>query len=221
MLLALRLWVAARFGPGGIVPCWIGCRKRCRSRHTETVRKLVVLLLAVVVLVPAWLVAPRLNRASTTIAFMGDSLTQGWALPRENFGRYGQTTAQMVQRFQQQVPGHRAVILLGGTNDTLLHVDPAVTLANLDTMVDFARKDGVEPVLAELPPIYRFSGTLQPAVDRLNAGIVRLANQRGVRVVDYNAALRDHPDSYSDGTHLKRRGYLRMEVALLRVKNVF
>lgn len=177
---------------------------------------LLLLLLAV-----AAFVLPVFNRASPTVAFMGDSLTQGWQLPRENFGVYGQTTAQMLARFQQQVPGHKTVVILGGTNDTLLHIDPAVTVANLAAMIDLSLADNAQPVLAEVPPIYRENGVYNPAVDRLNGAIVQLAAQRHIPLADYNTALRNHQDAYSDGTHLKRRGYLRMELALLRVVNIF
>lgn len=182
---------------------------------------LAVVALLVFLAAVAWVTFPVFNRASPRVAFMGDSLTQGWALPRDNYGIFGQTTAQMLARFQQQVPGHDKVVILGGTNDTMLHVDPAVTLANLGRMVDLARADQAEPVLAEIPPIYRDHGALQPAADRLNAGILQLAVSRQVKLVDYNRALRGHEDAYSDGTHLKRRGYLRMELALLRVTNIF
>ena len=168
-----------------------------------------------------WVTFPVFNRASPRVAFMGDSLTQGWLLPRENFGIFGQTTAQMLDRFQRQVPGHDMVVILGGTNDTLLHIDPSVTVENLGRMVDLAQADRAEPILAEIPPIYRDHGALQSAVDRLNAAIVLLATQRRVKLVNYNGALRGHEDAYSDGTHLKRRGYLRMELALLRVTNIF
>ncbi len=182
---------------------------------------LAVLFLVLLLAVVAWVTFPVFNRASPSVAFIGDSLTQGWALPRDNYGVFGQTTAQMLDRFQQQVPGHDKVVILGGTNDTILQVDPAVTVANLGRMVDLARADHAEPVLAEIPPIYRDHGALQPAVDRLNAGIMQLASRQQVKLADYNRALRGHEDAYSDGTHLKRRGYLRMELALLRVINIF
>ncbi len=184
-------------------------------------RKAKALILLVLLLAIAAIALPAFNHASPTVAFMGDSLTQGWQLPRENFGIYGQTTAQMLARFQQQIPGHATVVILAGTNDTMLHVDPATTIANLGAMVDLANQDHAQPILAEIPPIYRDNGVQNPAVDRLNASIVELATRRHVPLADYNAALRNHPESFSDGIHLKRRGYLRMELALLRVVNIF
>jgi lysophospholipase L1-like esterase len=163
------------------------------------------------------------NHASARVAFMGDSITEGWAFPRANFGIYGQTTAQMLARFPAQVPNRnfRAVVILGGTNDTLLGIDPAVTIANLSRMVDLARAAGIEPILAEIPPIYRERGRFLPAVQRLNASIVGLASAKQVKLADYYDALLNHPACFSDGTHLKRRGYLRMELALLRTENLY
>ena len=160
-------------------------------------------------------------RASRRVAFMGDSLTQGWSVPRENFGVHGQTTGQMLERFGRQVPGHGVVVILGGTNDTLLGLGQAETLGNLAKMVDLARAEGAEPVLGEVPPIYRGGGVWMPAVRSLDAGIVRLGAAKGVKVVDYFGALDGEEKAYSDGVHLKRRGYLRMEWALVRAVWVF
>ncbi len=171
-----------------------------------------------VVLVALAAVIPRLNHASRRVAFLGDSLTWGWSFPRVNLGVRGETTAQMLDRFPRQILAgeYREVVILGGTNDTLLGFDPAVTLGNLARMADLAKAAGVRPVLAEIPPIYKEDGRYLAAVQALNAGIVRLAAQRQVAVIDYASALRGHPEVFSDGVHLRRRGYLRMEWALLK-----
>ena len=176
-----------------------------------------------VVLVALAVVLPQLNHASARVAFMGDSLTWGWSFPRANLGIRGQTTGQMLERFPRQISAakYREVVILGGTNDTLLQLDPALTLSNLGRMVDLASAAGVRPVLGEIPPIYRQNGRYLGAVDALDAGILRLAAERHVAVVDYASALRGHPGAYSDGVHLKRRGYLRMEWALVRAENSF
>jgi lysophospholipase L1-like esterase len=168
-------------------------------------------------------VLPRLNHASPRVAFLGDSITQGWDFPRVNFGIRGQTTAQMLARFPRQVAGHgfRQVVILGGTNDTLLGIDQVMTIANLSKMVDLARSAGVEPVLAEIPPIYYEDGKMLGQTQLLNARIRNLAAQKRVKLVDYYDALLGHPEVYSDGIHLKRRGYLRMEWALWHGDNVF
>ena len=154
---------------------------------------------------------------------MGDSLTWGWSFPRANFGVRGETTAQMLERFPRQISAnhYREVVILGGTNDTLLWLDPALTVRNLGRMADLASAAGMRPVLGEIPPIYKENGRYLGAVDRLNAEIVRMAEARRIPVVDYASALRGHSEVYSDGVHLKRRGYLRMEWALVRADSPF
>ncbi len=176
-----------------------------------------------VILVALAVALPRLNHASRRVAFMGDSLTNGWSFPRSNLGIRGQTTAQMLERFPSQISSaeYREVIILGGTNDTLLGLDPALTLSNLGRMVDLASAAGVRPVLGEIPPIYKESGRYLPAVQALDGAIVQLAARRKIAVVDYASALGGHPEVYSDGVHLKRRGYARMEWALLRADTPF
>ncbi len=163
------------------------------------------------------------NHASPRVAFMGDSLTQGWSFPRANLGIHGQTTAQMMARFPAQVGTgkFREVVILGGTNDTLLGLPQTDTIANLGRMIDLARASGVTPLLAEIPPIYKENGRYLPAVSRLDQRMKALAREKQVPLVDYYGALWHHPDAYSDGVHLKRRGYIRLEWALLKVDRPF
>jgi hypothetical protein len=163
----------------------------------------------------------ELNHATTEVAFIGDSLTRRWSFPRANFGVDGQTSTQILARFAKQMPGHHVVVMLAGTNDTLLGIDQQVTFSNLSKMAELAQSEGAEPIMAEIPPIYKAGGRYLPMVRRLNEGIVKLALSKRIRVVDYYEALDGQESSFSDGTHLNQRGYLRMEWALLRTKNVF
>lgn len=179
-------------------------------------RKLTLLIAAPLLLLAAVAIAVFANHAPRTDAFMGDSLTWWWRYPRVNYGVRGETTEQMLARFQSQIPGHgyRRVYILGGTNDVLLNVDPYTTINNLNVMAQLAQDDGAEPILAEIPPIYAQNGTLQPQVQQLNHLILTLAEIRHLKLVDYYDALNGHPEGYSDGIHMKRRNYLRMEWAL-------
>jgi len=155
--------------------------------------------------------------------FMGDSITEGWTLPRVNLGMHGQTTAEMLARFPRQVPGHGygTVFILGGTNDVLLHIPAQTTVTNLGQMVDIAEAAHIEPVLAEIPPIFKENGKYAADVNTLNQQIVQLADARHLKFVNYYGALIDHPNFESDGIHMKRRGYMMMEIALMRTKNPF
>lgn len=164
-----------------------------------------------------------LNRASDRIAFMGDSITQGWNLPRVNLGIHGQTTEQMLERFPRQVLGHgyKSVIILGGTNDVLLKISPDITIANLSKMVDLAKNANVEPTICEIPPIFLKDRDYNTQIEDLNRRISTLAAARKIKLVDYFDAIDHHPGFSSDGVHLKRRGYLAMERALLQVESPF
>lgn len=187
-------------------------------------RRLALKLLSALALAAGFILAAAFfNHAGPRNAFLGDSLTERWSFPRANLGIHGQTSAQILARATVQLPGHdyRRVFILAGTNDILLHVDPAITLANLDALATLAQRNGIEPVFSEAPPIYYDNGRFQPAVRTLNAGIVQLAAARHLQLVDYYDALDGHPSGFSDGIHMRRRNYLRMEFALLHTANPF
>jgi lysophospholipase L1-like esterase len=157
------------------------------------------------------------------VAFLGDSITQGWAYPAANFGIFGNTTQQMLERDAAVLAGHgyAKVIILGGTNDVLLGIEPEMTVSNLEKIALAVQRSGAEPVLCEIPPIFhslKVDDTKDYSDDvlRLNAQIARLAAEHRWRLVDYYDPLRYHPHVSSDGVHMKRRGYLLMEIALLR-----
>lgn len=157
------------------------------------------------------------------VAFLGDSITQGWAYPAANFGIFGNTTQQMLERDAAVLAGHGyvKVIVLGGTNDLLLGIEPEITVSNLEKIALAVQRSGAEPVLCQIPPIFhslKVNDTKDYSNDvrRLNGQIARLAAERRWRLVDYYDPLRYHPNVSSDGVHMKRRGYLLMEIALLR-----
>lgn len=181
------------------------------------------LLSSLLLLASVQLAGCGLNQASPRVAFMGDSLTEGWSFPRVNLGKHGQTTAEMLARFPDQVPGkgYKEVVILGGTNDTLLGLDPEVTIKNLSAMADLATAAHIEPILAQIPPIYRNDRDYPPKVRTLNSKIVKLAADKHLRLVDYYHPLDGHPEEYSDGVHLRRVAYWKMEYALAKVKNPF
>jgi len=170
-----------------------------------------------------WITACGRVKANSHVAFMGDSLTEMWTLPRINLGRYGQTTAQMLKRFPVDIANKNlhSVIILGGTNDILLGIDPATTVSNLGRMADIAASSGIEPVLCEIPPIYARQGTLAPQVAELNRRITALAASRNLRFVDFYDPLNGHPAYFSDGVHMRRRGYLVMDWTLEQKVSLF
>ena len=182
-------------------------------------------VLLLVCLLLALLLFPlrRLAHADGRVAFLGDSITQQWHYPAANFGIYGQTTAEMLRREPAILSAHpyRTLVILGGTNDTLLHVPDAETIRNLQTMGRLAALHGVQPVLCTLPPIFhsfdlRNKENYLPEVAKLNGEIRTLAERQGWPLVDYYTPLIGHPNYLADGVHMKRRAYLLMEWALLQ-----
>jgi lysophospholipase L1-like esterase len=100
------------------------------------------------------------------VVFMGDSITQGWKLEESfpgrsyvNRGISGQTTPQMLVRFRPDVVDLKpnVVVILAGTNDIAGNTGP-MTLeqieANLASMVDIARANGIRVVLSSVMPVY-------------------------------------------------------------------
>jgi lysophospholipase L1-like esterase len=160
----------------------------------------------------------QLAKASSTIYFLGDSITQQWWYPRVNAGIYGQTSDQILKRFPNglNARGIRSIYILAGTNDVLLKHDPDAAVANIERMVMLAREQGVKPVVATIPPIYRDNGTYLAAVQALNEKIRSFAARDHVCLADYYGALLGHPRYESDGVHMKKLGYLSMEFELLK-----
>ncbi len=161
---------------------------------------------------------PFSNSLNSTSVFMGDSITQGWPLPDHNKGIFGQTTAQMLARFNTDVIGHgyKRVVILGGTNDVNIpQVNISDVAVNLNAMATMAEASGMEVVLCKLPPIER--GNLTERVTSVNQEITDLAQSRGLLLVDYFTPLSGHPDFFKDGVHPNAMGYAVMEDALSEV----
>ena len=164
----------------------------------------------------------HIAHAGRDVAFLGDSITEGWYYPTVNYGVHGNTTAQMLDRFDRSIPGHgyRTVVLLGGTNDVLQGLDPDITIQNLEKLAVETTEQHAEPVLCEIPPIFhsydpKVTKDFGPQVIDLNSRIVKLAAAHHWKLVDYYTPLAGHPSDSSDGVHMKRKGYLAMERALL------
>jgi len=182
------------------------------------VRRLVALLALGMLLTGCASISPRAN---ANLAFMGDSITAGWWLPRTNFGVPGNTTAQMLARYPDEVlsKDYKAVILLGGTNDvrgfrTAPEARVTTALSNIAEMAKLAEDKGLIVVLCTIPPI------IGEDVDSLNAGIIALAGSKNYLLVDYFTPMVGHPEYFLDGLHPNAEGYAVMETALTRVISI-
>jgi lysophospholipase L1-like esterase len=102
------------------------------------------------------------------VVFMGDSITDMWALPK--FGGFfpgkpyidrgigGQTTPQMLIRFRPDAIAlePQVVVILAGTNDIAGNTGPMTleeTEANLSSMAELARVHGIRVVLSSVMPV--------------------------------------------------------------------
>ncbi len=151
------------------------------------------------------------------VLFMGDSITDMWALPQ--FGGFfpgkpyvdrgigGQTTPQMVLRFRPDVIAlqPQVVVILAGTNDIAGNTGPMTleeTEGNLATMAELARVHGIRVVLSSVMPVSDLTtseGKHIVQTDRrpperilmLNEWIKRYAAENGCVYLDYFSATVD------------------------------
>ena len=168
------------------------------------------------------------------VVFFGDSITEGWGregsagfFPGKgwlNRGISGQTTAQMLVRFPQDVLAlePQVVVILAGTNDIAGNTGPstqAMIEDNLQAMVDLARAHGIAVVLASVLPVSDYPwlpGTAPaPRVRALNTALKRYADAQQLVYLDYytpmaNAAGGLDPQLADDGVHPTAKGYAVM-----------
>jgi lysophospholipase L1-like esterase len=163
------------------------------------------------------------------VVFMGDSITDNWIKLDPPFftagfvdrGISGQTTAQMLVRFRQDVIElhPRAVHIMAGTNDIAGNTG-AATLAtvegHIESMAELARANGIRVILASIPPASAFpwSPGEKPAarIREINAWLAAYARRNGFGFVDYHRAMADgeggmKPGLSSDGVHPTLQGY--------------
>ena len=167
------------------------------------------------------------------VVFLGDSITDGWGRsvgsffpgkPYVNRGISGQTTPQMLVRFEQDVVRLQpaVVVILAGTNDVAGNTGPetpAMIEDNFRAMTDIARRNGIRVVLASITPAARYPW--RPGVEsvaeirELNAWLKQYAAEQKLVYLDYYTAMADaggamKPGLSSDGVHPTVAGYAVM-----------
>ncbi len=174
---------------------------------------------------------PPPAKGERRVVFYGDSITDRWGRkpgttffpgkPYVNRGISGQTTAQMLVRFRQDVIDLQpaAVVILAGTNDIAGNTGVATQAMiedNLRSMAELARAHGIRVVLASVLPVsgYRSRPGLQPAgrVRQLNEWIRDYARQSGAVYLDYYTPLANaqggmDAELADDGVHPTPAGY--------------
>jgi lysophospholipase L1-like esterase len=176
--------------------------------------------------------APGMQR----VVFLGDSITDAWGRshgkffpgkPYVNRGISGQTTPQMLLRFQQDVIALKpaVVVILAGTNDVAENTGPE-TLAQMEdnfrSMATLAKANHIHVVLSSTLPATHFPWN--PAITdsaekikTLNAWLERFCGEHGFVFLNYYPALVNdaggmRKDLTTDGyVHPNDAGYAIME----------
>lgn len=156
------------------------------------------------------------------VVFYGDSITDAWGRrphstvffpgkPYVNRGISGQTTPQMLVRFQQDVVALRpeAVLLLGGTNDIAGNTGPStleMTADNVRSMAQIAKANHIRFIVCSVLPasVYKWRPGVKPAepIRAMNAWLKQFAAQNNLVYVDYYSALTDAEGGMKEGTSL-------------------
>ena len=173
-----------------------------------------------------------LKGAHPTVVFMGDSITAAWGVGDPSLfsggvvdrGISGQTSPQMVVRFYQDVVAlhPRAVHIMAGTNDVAGNTGPSSPedfKNNIRAMVDLARANHIQVVLASILPAERFPWRpdIQPVeqIRQLNQWLQQFAGEHHLIYADYYSALTTpsgafRPELSNDGVHPNSDGYAAM-----------
>lgn len=172
-----------------------------------------------------------------SIVFMGDSITEFWKTLNADYftinsfinrGISGQTTSQMLLRFQQDVINLKpsTVVILAGINDIAENTGLILTvdiIKNITSMVDIAKKNNIKVILCSVLPANKFSwrSDLKPAekVIELNSYIKLYCIENKISYVDfYNKMVDENKGLISkfgaDGVHPNLLGYQTMESIL-------
>jgi len=177
----------------------------------------------------ATLPAPKADERR--VVFYGDSITDAWGRkpgteffpgkPYVNRGISGQTTPQMVVRFQQDVVHLKpaVVVILAGTNDIAGNTGPSTPEMIEDNFVsleEIARANGIKVVISSILPAseYRWKPEAQPAeqIRSMNTRLKALCAREGLVYLDYYTPMANakgglDPDLASDGVHPTAKGY--------------
>lgn len=167
------------------------------------------------------------------VVFMGNSITEGWSnfdksfwerKPYINRGISGQTTPQMVLRFQQDVIDlkPKVVVILAGINDIAGNTGPMTleqTRDNILNMAKLAQANGIKVVISSVIPAYDFPWRpgMEPAekVVALNHMLKTYCDKNKIVYLDYHTAMKDDRNGLKkelgyDGVHPNLEGYKAM-----------
>jgi lysophospholipase L1-like esterase len=166
------------------------------------------------------------------VVFFGDSITDAWHLPEYfpqkpyvNRGIGGQTTAQMMVRFRQDVIElhPKVVVILAGTNDIAGNTGPVRIEdieANYTSFAELARSNGISVVFSSVLPVHNYTPESQELfaqrapekIVELNRWLKSYCATHGCIYLDYFSAMVDKngllgKELANDGLHPNQAGY--------------
>jgi lysophospholipase L1-like esterase len=177
---------------------------------------------------------PPLKPGQNRVVFFGDSITDGWHLfeyfpdkPYVNRGISGQTTAQMLVRFREDVIDlqPKAVIILAGTNDIAGNTGPMSLEeieANYSTIAELARAHNIKLIYSSVLPVHQYTERASDMFTQRPPEKILALNQwlkgycsapaNGCTYLDYFSAMVDDKgymkkELADDGLHPNAAGY--------------
>jgi lysophospholipase L1-like esterase len=177
---------------------------------------------------------PPVAPGEQRVVFLGDSITDNWGRhvgtffpgrPYVNRGISGQTTPQMLVRFQQDVVHLHpaAVVVLAGTNDIAGNTGPSTQQMmedNFISMADIARQSGIKMIVASITPApaYPWKPGINSAeeIRQMNQWLKDFCARKNLVYLDYYSAMADDKGgmrpglSMKDGVHPTVAGYAIM-----------
>jgi lysophospholipase L1-like esterase len=138
-----------------------------------------------------------------------------------NHGVGGETTAEIVRRFDDAAADADVLVVQGGINDVVHGLDVEEAAANLRSLVRRAKELGLGVVVPNVLPWNNGYPDADPKIRRLNELIAALGAEEGVDVLPFYETLEDgdrpgrmREDWTPDGNHPSVSGHRRLgEVA--------
>ena len=176
------------------------------------------------------------------IVFMGNSITQMWSDNSFFFksnpsfinkGMSGQTTPQMLMRFDDDVIKENAntVIILAGINDIAQNTGPIQIkdiADNIFRMAEMAQKNNINVFICSVLPANRilWNKSIKPTykVIKLNMLLKEFCKNKNIEYVDYYSEMVDWNGGLKsplytskwDLVHPNKKGYEKMEEILIK-----
>ena len=176
------------------------------------------------------------------IVFMGNSITQMWSQNSFFFksnpsfinkGISGQTTPQMLKRFNNDVIKGNAntVIILAGINDIAQNTGPIKVediANNIFKMAEMAQKNNINVIICSVLPANKilWNKSIKPTykVIKLNMLLKQFCKNKNIEYIDYYSEMVDWSGGLKtplytskwDLVHPNQKGYEKMEEILMK-----